>query len=235
MAVLGWLVSVVYKAFFLKGDTGFKRAHWTVKVLYIAILTLIIARGDLGLLLGALLVSLALGLISPGYEWVLSTLTLSSIVSAYMSLTSLIASLAGFSPVGGYWSIVFIALRTLSLSTIIAFSFVIISPLEISSLLILLGAGRLAGIPLLVWRLIPYGLKSFSESLGIGYVKGERVSQRIPPAVASVIEIGGFIEEYCFYKLNSKAKRIVLPEYTWRHTAILALSSVILMLLLAAQ
>jgi len=212
MGFISWLVSVVYRTFFLKGDTGFKTTHWAVKVVHILLVAIVLASGDTHLLAGLALSLVILGLISPGREWVASTLALSTIVSLYMSLTALLGSLVGLAPVSVENAVV-IGVKTLALSISIAFTFTLISPLEISALLVKLGARRASSFPLLTWRLIPYGLKSFVESLQIGYVKGEKTSSRIPPAVASILEIGGFIEEYCFHKLNTGARRAVLPPY----------------------
>jgi len=218
--IISWFTSIVYKTFFLSGDTGFRRAHWAVKIAHVAIVALIIAIGDTRLLVELSLISMILGLYSLGYEWVVSTLALSAILSVYMSLTALIASLIGIAPISLERALL-IAIRTLALSTTLAFTFTIISPLEITSLLIKLGARRASATPLLTWRLIPYGLKSFIESLQVGYVKGERTLSRIPPAVASIVEAGRLIEEYCFYKLSSKAKLPILPHYDYKYSIIL--------------
>lgn len=231
MRVLGWLVAIVYKALFLKGDTGFKQAHWVVKALHLTLVSMAILSGNPLVYTGAFTLFILLGLLSPGYEWAASTLILSSLISIYMSATALLASLAGVAPIT-LTDAVLIALKTASLSTMLAFSFIIISPLEISSLLIKLGAGRLAALPLLTWRLMPLGLKTFVESLQIGRVKGERVSARIPPAVAGLMEAGGFIEEYCFHRLSTGAKHPVLPYYSSKYTLILLAGDLAIALLL---
>jgi len=231
MGFISWLVSVVYRTFFLKGDTGFKTTHWAVKVAHILLVTVVLASGDTHLLAGLALSLVILGFISPGREWVVSTLALSTIVSLYMSLTALLGSLVGLAPVSMENAVV-IGVKTLTVSISIAFTFTLISPLEISALLVELGARRAGSFPLLTWRLIPYGLKSFVESLQIGYVKGEKTSSRIPPAVASILEIGGFMEEYCFHKLNTDAKHAVLPQYSAKYSLILFTYDAIISLLL---
>jgi len=234
MGFISWLISVVYRTFFLKGDTGFKTAHWAVKVVHILLVAVVLASGDTRLLAGLALSLVILGFISPGREWVASTLALSTIVSLYMSLTALLGSLVGLAPVSVEDAVV-IGVKTLTVSISIAFTFTLISPLEISALLVKLGARRAGSFPLLTWRLIPYGLKSFVESLQIGYVKGEKTSSRIPPAVASILEIGGFIEEYCFHKLNIGARHAVLPQYSAKYSSILFAYDVIMSLLLIAK
>lgn len=230
MGFISWLVSIVYKILFLKGDTGFRQAHWVVKMLHLSLIVFILLENHLRSLTGMAVLSLILGLVSPGYEWAISILALSSLISLYMSLTAMIASIIGFAPVDASL-IPFIAVKTLALSVILAFAFIIVSPLEVSSLLIKLGARRAGNVPLLIWRLMPYGLKSFTESLAIGYVKKEKTLNRIPPAVASLLEIGGFIEEYCFYKLNTPAKYPVLPAYSFKYSIILAVNDLIYFLL----
>lgn len=229
MSILGWLVSVVYKALFLTGDSGYKLAHPLAKLVIIASVAAFIAQHPVHAPVLIPLV-LVLGFIYPGSEWVVAASLLSLLAGAYLAVSAYLLSLLGLY----YMSlvdVVLVALRTYAISIAILFLFNTISPVDLYNALYYLKAGSSSNYPLLLWRLIPQGLKNFAEAISLSVVKGEKAVKRIPAAVASVIEAGWFIEEYCYWRLRTKPQSPISSMASPKHTLILLVAALAIALL----
>ncbi|MCC6025112.1 MAG: hypothetical protein LM555_02300 [Desulfurococcaceae archaeon] len=226
-----WLVNTVYKSIFLTGDTGLRRAHAASKILFTT--SLVVAytvNPEKSPTLLPLLV--ALGVLHAGFEWVVAALTLVSLVSAYLAGSAYLLSLTGL-----YTMTPLQALLVVARATAVAFGVVLvfnmISPVELYNALHTLGAKHFSSYPLLVWRLMPLGLRNFTDSVAVGYLKREKITSRIPPATASIIEAGWFIEEYSYWRLRVKSKtQIPLPRSIVHSLVLVAASLTILLLAL---
>ncbi|ADG90629.1 hypothetical protein [Thermosphaera aggregans] len=232
MSIIGALVSIVYNVFFMRGEEGFRRVESFSKLIFIlCTLTLMFRRPDRVIITG--FITLLLGLYYPGMEWALSTLVLTSILGAYMGLSTLLSNFLGWSSLS-IFQVFMVVVRTISFSTTIIFIVAILSPRALSNILRKIGLKKLVvHIPILIWRLIPYGMKWFTESLMIGYLKNERVTTRIPVVAAGVIEVGQYLEEYSYYRLNSEMKKpILLVKEEYTSDIILIVVSFLMLLLL---
>jgi hypothetical protein len=232
VSIIGALVSIVYNVFFMRGEEGFRRAESFSKLIFIlCTLTLVFRRPDGVIITG--FITLLLGLYYPGMEWALSTLVLTSILGAYMGLSTLLSNFLGWSSLS-IFQVFMVVVRTISFSTTIIFIVAILSPRALSNILRKIGLKKLVvHIPILIWRLIPYGMKWFTESLMIGSLKNERVTTRIPVVAAGVIEVGKYLEEYSYYRLNSEMKKpIVLVKEEYMSDIILIVVSFLMLLLL---
>jgi hypothetical protein len=232
VSIIGALVSIVYNVFFMRGEEGFRRVESFSKLIFIlCTLTLMFRRPDRVIITG--FITLLLGLYYPGMEWALSTLVLTSILGAYMGLSTLLSNFLGWSSLS-IFQVFMVVVRTISFSTTIIFIVAILSPRALSNILRKIGLKKLVvHIPILIWRLIPYGMKWFTESLMIGYLKNERVTTRIPVVAAGVIEVGQYLEEYSYYRLNSEMKKpILLVKEEYTSDIILIVVSFLMLLLL---
>ena len=150
-----------------------------------------------------------------------------------MGLSTLLSNFLGWSSLS-IFQVFMVVVRTISFSTTIIFIVAILSPTALSNILRKIGLKKLVvHIPILIWRLIPYGMKWFTESLMIGSLKNERVTTRIPVVAAGVIEVGKYLEEYSYYRLNSEMKKpIVLVKEEYTSDIILIVVSFLMLLLL---
>ncbi|MEM4537963.1 MAG: hypothetical protein QXP68_04370 [Thermosphaera sp.] len=232
MNFLASLISIIYNVLFLRGEEGFRRASSLPKLMFImTVITLMIRNPERLFILGILVI--ALGAYHPGVRWLYSTLFLTGILGTYMSLSTLISNLLGWSNLSSL-EIILIALRTIVVSSNVIFIFVIISPTSLTNLMKRVGIERrFVHMPMLVWRLVPYGIRWFTDSLMIGYLKKEKATARLPVVAAGVLEMGRFVEEYCYYRLNAKLKNpIILVREQYIADILLSVSSFIILLLL---
>ncbi|MEM0031523.1 MAG: hypothetical protein QXV54_05810 [Desulfurococcaceae archaeon] len=231
MGFIDWFIGVIYKSLFLAGDDGFRRAHFLAKAVFILSVILLITRNPSKsyLLIGFLT---PLGLIFPGFEWVIAILGLSGFTGLILSFSAYLLSLLGLYQMS-ILRMLDIVLRTIGVSFGIVFSFNIISPIELYNALYILRGRKIAVIPLLIWKMIPQGLRNFVDSLMVGYLKKEFFARRIPPAVASVIEASWFIEEYCYWKLRIPVKTRINLERSYKYTLILLAASLLITLIQA--
>jgi len=220
VSVLGFLISCIYRALFLRGEEGFRAAHWASKLIFTsaALWLLACTRSPIPALYLTLLVAV-LGLIDKGSEWVLAALTLSSIPAAWSSLTTLIMLLTGYSLTPAVLFNIFT--RTLAISLAILFAASMISPTRLYNALYRLNLRGHAVIPIFTWRMVPYGLNTVVESLAIARVKGEKVYSRIAPAIASVIEFGDYVREACYIKLVGRPLYRIPVKTSKLHTLLL--------------
>ncbi len=225
MHVIGFLIQHVYRSLFLTGETGFRNTYSLVKIVFIA--TTLYCFLPLNLLTTFYLLILfsILGLIDKGVKWIISTYTLSSIPSIWYGLSTLLLSIIGYIPYTPPLNIGFIILRTFTFSTMILFYASIISPTRIYNILYKLGLEKQAVIPLLTWRLIPYGLTNMVESLAIGKLKNEGIRERLPPAIASMIELGEMVRESAYYKIYVKPRHCLPVENTIVSNIVLLIST----------
>lgn len=229
MGFLTWLISVVYKSMFLTGDTGLRKAHIASKALFTFSLILVYMHSPekAPLLLPILLL---LGFLHAGLEWIIATLTLTGLVSAYLASSAYLLSLTGLYTMTPL-EVLSVTLRSITVGFALILLFNVISPVELYNALHALGAKRFSSYPLLVWRLIPLGLRNFVDSVAVGYLKREKITSRIPPATASVIEAGWFIEEYLYWRLRVKSKTQIPLSRSIVYSIVLVVTSLITLLL----
>jgi len=230
MGLFNWLLSVIYKSMFLTGDSGLRRAHVMSKVLFtislVFVYTLYSEKSPI-----ILPVLVVLGLIHAGIEWVIAILTLAGLAGLYLAGSAYLLSLTGLYTMIPL-QVFIIALRAMAIAISIMLVFNTISPIELYNTLYLLGAKYFSSYTLLLWRLIPLGLRNFIDSLTVGYLKKEKTIKRLPSATASIIEAGWFIEEYSYWRLRVKSKTQIPLARTTLHTLILLISSLIVLLLI---
>lgn len=228
MGIISWLVSAVYKSLFLKGDTGYRQAHVAVKALLIISIALFISRKpDQVFVLAAILVPF--GLLYPGLEWVVAVVGLSAFTGTVLAVSAYLLSLTGLYHMHALQILESVA-RTIGISVGVVFAFTIISPIELYNVIYALGGRKAAVFPLLLWKLIPQGLRNFADSLVVGSLKREHTTKRIPPAVASLIEAGWLIEEYCYWKLRTPVKITIGLKRSPKYTILLLVATVLVLL-----
>jgi len=198
--VIGALVSLIYKSLFLKGASGVKDAHSIAKVAYIVAFVAAAYLRDDSVYFAAVTAA-AMALADSGLDWVVPAVTLSSIPASWYALTAYIISLAGVPPEVTLGDAAVIFARTLSISLVIMFVIYSMDPISISNALHAVGARKAASAPLLIWRVMPYGLSTMVESLAIGELKGEGAGKRIAPAIAAIIEHGRGVEASAYLRL----------------------------------
>jgi len=228
---LSWILSVIYKSFFLTGDEGFRRAHVLAKATFILSIILLILKNPARSYLLALFI-IPIGLIYPGFEWVVAVTTLTALVGFAMGASAYLLSLTGLYHMTPL-ELLLIMARSIGLGMGLVFMFVIISPIELFNLLYLLGFRSAAVVPLLLAKTTPLGVRSFLDSLMVGSLKHEAFTKRIPPAVASLIEVGRFIDEYCYWKLRIPARKMIAINRSYNYTVILLIISLLLAILQA--
>jgi len=178
-----------------------------------------------------ILLTSLLGFVDKGSDWVLATLALSSIPAAWGSLTTCIMLLTGYSITPALLIAIFA--RTLAISSTILFAGSVISPARLYNALFRLGLESIAVAPLFTWRIVPYGLNIFAESLAMARVKGEGVRSRVAPAVGSLIELGESFREASYAKLSIWPSGVMPLETSWLHTALLLTATAIVAMLAA--
>lgn len=229
--IIGWLVEMVYKSLFLATDTGYRRAHLLSKMVFILSVALLISLNPRRSYILILLIA-PISLLYPGPEWLIAVISLSSIVGLFLAGSALIVSLTGLYEMT-FYQFLEIVLRTIGVSIGIVFSFTIISPIEIFNIIYTLRGGKLSVVPLLLWRMIPQGMKFFLESIHVGKLKQEHLVKRIPPAVAGMKEISSLIEEYCYWRLSTTPKTTINFDRSYKHTIILLIIALLLSLVQA--
>lgn len=231
MSLIGWLIDVVYRSLFIASDSGYRRAHLLSKAVFILSIILLIALNPRRTYLLIFLIS-PISLLYPGPEWLLAVTTLSSLVGVTLAGSAFLLSLLGLFEMTILQFIEIIA-RTIGISLGVVFSFTIISPIEIYNIIYTLHGGRLSVIPLLLWRMIPQGMRYFVESIQVGRLKQERVTKRIPPAVAGMIEISTLIEEYSYWRLRTTPKGTIGYERSYKYTIVLLIIALLISLVQA--
>ncbi|MEM4718029.1 MAG: hypothetical protein QXE81_04630 [Desulfurococcaceae archaeon] len=226
MSIPGWLVSVVYKSLFLAGDTGYRRAHLLSKFVFILSVILLISVNPERSYILVLIVA-PISIIYPGLEWLIAISSLSAFVGLFLAGSAFILSSIGLFQMTLY-QFTMIVIRTIGISIGIIFSFNIISPIELYNILYSLHLRKIAVVPLILWKIIPYGLKSILDSLMVGQLKRELFTKRIAPAVASMLETSWFIEEYCYWRLKSTPKTPISYERSYKYTIILLICALLL-------
>lgn len=226
---VSWFVSIVYKSFFLTEDTGFRKAHLLAKIVFLWSVWLLITRYPSKTYILPWII-LPLGVIYPGIEWIIAVISLTGIVGFAMGVSAYLLSLLGLYQMP-LINILLITGRTIGIGVSIIFTVIIISFIEVFNTLYLLKARKYAVLPLLLARTIPLGVKNFLESLMISTLKKENIAKRIPPAVAGMIEVGWFIDEYCYWKIRTPAAQYIPMERSYYPTLVLLLASLILALI----
>lgn len=222
---MSFLVGLVYRALFMKGEEGFRAAHPLSKALYVASVGLALCQMThrAPALLALLLVNSALGIYWPGPSWLYSSLIISSLPAAWLAATAFIGGYVGLPPVDPLSAFsIFVKAEAASLSILFAAS--ILSPASICNAMIRAGS-RHAYVPLLVWRIIPYSLRALEDSLGVGALKGEKAHKRLPSAVAALYEHASYVEEYAWFKLEARPKKPLPMERSRLATLVLIAGS----------
>ncbi len=174
-----------------------------MKILFVAsLIGLILAYHDPGIIV-ALLIVLVLSGIVTGVSWIYATLILSSIPAGWYAVTAYVTSLLGIPPHISLVDAAMIYVRMLSYSEIILFAASMISPVKTTNILRMLGLKSSSILPLLMWRLMPLGLRYMEESMMIGQLKGEPATRRIAPALAMMIEAGEKIHRANYHRLKT--------------------------------
>ncbi|MCD6300835.1 MAG: hypothetical protein J7L82_02050 [Staphylothermus sp.] len=220
MSLIGALVNLVYKTFFLVGESSYRRTPTPLKIVFTIIsLGILFYNPYMGSLVILVLISILGGF---GYsdKWVYAALTLSSIPGIWYALTAYILGLAGLTEsitlIQAFW----IYIRTTAISYLILFIASIISPTKTANILLRIKR-EASTIPLLLWRITPYGLITTMDSLAIGRLKKERTKTRIAPAIASLIEYGELVKEINYYRLTCVPKYPIPIENSLKYTIIL--------------
>lgn len=229
MRVIGALVSLIYRSLFLKGASGAKAAHSLAKLAYVsAFVVAAYLRGDSAYVAAATAALIAIA--DSRLDWVGPAVILSSIPAAWYAITAYLISLAGIPPTVSLADAAAIFGRTLAYSLTIMFIVYSVDPVSLSNALHALGARKASSFPLLIWRVMPYGLSAMIESLSIGELKGEKVSKRIAPAIATIIEHGRGIEASAYLRLASEMIHRLPRRTNSFFTILYALSAVALLL-----
>ncbi len=226
MPLIGPLVGLVYKTFFLMGESSYRKTPTFLKLFFtITSLTVLFYNPYMGSIVILVLVS-ALGVLGYTGKWVYASLTLSSIPGLWYALTAYILGLAGLTQSITLMQALWIYIRTTTISYLILFITSMISPTKTANILLRVKKGA-ATTPILLWRITPYGLTTIMESLAIGKLKKEKTKTRIAPAMASLIEYGELVKEINYYRLISEPKYPIPIENSVKHTIILLCGTII--------
>lgn len=233
MRIIGILVDLVYKSLFLKGEEGYRATSSLVKILLLALmLTYFLLDPSLYSSINIVLLILVLGITGFSFSWFLSSFTLSSIPGLWYAVTALLFSYTGLSEPLSYTDALIIYLRTTTFSLILLFFGSIISPVRLANVLFRLGFRKNSVAPILLWRSMPYGLKSMQESLAIGELKKENVGKRLGPAMASLLEYSDMVRESNYYRINTLMKHAFPVKSSRKHNLLLIITCVIIGILL---
>ncbi len=226
MSLIGVLVGLVYKTFFLMGETSYRKTPTLLKLLFtITSLIVLIYNPYTGSIIVLALVSV-LGFLGYTGKWVYASLILSSIPGIWYALTAYMLGLVGLTQSITLIQALWIYIRTTTISYLILFIASMISPTKTANLLLRVKR-EAATTPILLWRITPYGLTTIMESLAIGKLKKEKTKTRIAPAMASLIEYGELVKEINYYRLLSGPKYPIPIEDSVKHSIIL-LSGIII-------
>lgn len=226
--IVSFITYIVYRSFFLTGETILRKTILFVKIIFVAtmIYTYICSLNKIILLMYMFTLLLILSYIDRGLEWIVSVILLSIIPALWFITTTYLLMIISYRNIDVY-ILLFILIRTIVLTYTVVFSYSIINPVEIYDLLIKIGLNKYSIAILLFYRLVPYGLNNFNESLSISKLKKEKVKNRLGPAVASIIETINYMNEYCYFKINSEPKYLVKYSIDKTYSLILILVSII--------
>ena len=228
MSLIAALVNLVYRALFLRGEEGFRLSYTWSKLLYLASGLLVVTKPGAVSALVVMGSTLPLSVVWPGWSWLYSALVLSLIPAAWFSLTAYVSGYVGLPGVDAVGAVV-VLVRSLAVSLLILFLAAALSPVKVANILLRLRAPGY--YPLLTWRTIPYGLRVLVDSIHIGVLKREKPHRRLAPAVAIMLEYGGFVEEYNWLKVGGRVKGVLPTRSSAVHTALLTAASLGLVVL----
>jgi len=228
MSIIEFILNHIFRSIFLKGDVGFRNASLIAKVVFFAsALTVFTLIRDYRIALLLYATVIILGLIDKGFEWCLSSTITSLIPALWFTTTTYILALAGLLSGISIIGLITIFTRTLSFGVLMLFTLSIVNPVEIYNLLYRLGYGKYSCFPLLLWRLIPYGLINTIESLGIARVKKERFYKRMASAMASIMELGDYTRVYSYWKIYNEPRHVLPIAKSLKHDLALILHSLL--------
>ncbi len=226
MPLIGALVGLVYKTFFLMGESSYRKTPTLLKLFFtITSLTVLFYNPYIGSIIILVLVSV-LGVLGYTSKWVYASLTLSSIPGIWYALTAYILGLAGLTQSITLMQALWIYIRTTTISYLILFIASMISPTKTANMLLHIKR-EVATTPILLWRITPYGLTTIMESLAIGKLKKEKTKTRIAPAIASLIEYGELVKEINYYRLMNEPRYPIPIENSVKHTIILLCGTIV--------
>lgn len=224
MRIIGLLVDLVYKSLFLKGEESYRATSSSLKTLLIALMLLYFIIDPLKSPVVLICMICILGIIGYSFAWFLSAYILSSMPGMWYALTALLFSYIGLSEPIMLADAIIIYLRTACFSLILLFFGSMISPARLTNILFKLSLRRNAVAPILLWRVMPYGLKSMQESLAIGELKKESVSKRLGPAIASLLEYSSMVRESNYYRLNIEMIYPIPAKDSWKYNLLIIIS-----------
>jgi len=224
--LIGVLINHIYRSMFLTGDQGLKNTDSILKIIFVfsTIYSFILFKEYLTIYLLTLFI--ILGLIDKGVKWFYSVSILSLIPSTWYSLVAYIFSITGISEYVSLIRILWIFIRTYTFTYMIIFYVSIINPLNIYNLLLKIKLSRYSIIPVMTWRIIPYSLNNMIDSLAIGQLKKEKTTQRLAPAIASMIETGELVKESSYYKIYTKPQIEIPIKKSIKHNLILIITTI---------
>jgi len=232
MSVIEFILNHIFRSIFLKGDVGFRNASLVAKIFFFAsALTAFTLIRDYYIALILYITVIILGLIDKGFEWCISSTITSSIPALWFTTTTYILAVVGLLNTISITGLITIFTRTLAFGVLMLFTLSIVNPVDIYNLLYKLGYRKYACTPLLLWRLIPYGLVNTVESLGIARVKNERFYKRMASAMASIIELGEYTRVYSYWKIYNEPKHVLPIVKSLKHDLILISHSLLYILL----
>lgn len=219
MSLVSRVLLLVYKSFFVAGDAGYRRAHFLSKVAFILSIVLYTAKSPVKAPI--LVLVIFLGLIYPGKDWATSMLEL-SLFTGFVAIP--VACLLSLTTGGSVYllQVLEIVVNVAGIVSATAFSFTIISPVEIYNTIYLLRGKSAATLPLLIWVLIPRYLKDTLDSTAISNLKVEYYGKRaFHTVVHQLLEVKDYFEEYCYWRLRTPVKTVITIERSYKYTLIL--------------
>ncbi len=227
--MLGWLISKIYEALFTDVESGAKKTHILVKIIFTITILVCVGLGLYQSITGLIAVIVVM-LLSELTFIIIPVLIISSIPALWFSLSNTI--LLALNGELNYITILEVYVRTLTASIAILLFIVALNPYELSGILYRLGLRRQCLTPVMIWRLMPLALKDVVEAYGLQKLKNQALWKSIAISTASMFEKSDLLLESNGLKLEVGVIEPLPYEYSMKYTLLFSIVTVLVILLL---
>ncbi len=225
--MLGWLTGKIYEALFTDVESGAKKTHILVKIVFAITILVCVGLGfyqSIAGLIAVVIVMLLSGLVSI----IPPVLVISSIPALWFSLSN--AILLSLNGELNYIVVLEVYVRTLTASTAILLFIATLNPYELSRILYRLGLKKQCLIPVMVWRLMPLALRDVVEAYGLQKLKNQALWKSIAISTASMFEKSDMMLESNGLKLEVGVVGPPPYEYSMKYTLLFSAATMLVIL-----